>query len=235
GRVLHALDEAGLAGNTLVIYCSDHGEMAGQHGLWAKKCFYEEAARVPMIARWPGVTPAGATQPTICNLYDIAPTLTEIAQHEPHDFDGRSLMPMLHGTVDPERETLSEVADTGNSHTMRYLGRMIRRGPWKLWQHVRPEGEAFPPVLYHVEDDPHERTNLADAPAHAATRDGLLAALNTDWDPVGLMPGLNQQIRDYKTLLAWGRTVQPTSEDAFVNPGGELEDAIELRSLEQPA
>lgn len=231
GRVLGAVDDAGLADNTVVIYCSDHGEMAGQHGLWAKKCFYEEAARVPMIARWPGVTPAGSTQPTICNLYDLAPTLCEIGRHEPHDFDGQSLLPQLHGETDTDRETLSEVVDTGNQRDIRHVGRMIRRGPWKLWQHTQPDGETYPPALYHVDTDPHERTNLGEAPEHAATRDDLLAALNAGWDPVGLLPGLAQQCRDYKTLTAWGRTVQPASDDAFVHPGPELEEQIELRSL----
>ena len=54
GRLMKAVDEAGLADNTIFVFTTDHGEMFGAHGRRAKLIFYEEAARVPMLMRWPG-------------------------------------------------------------------------------------------------------------------------------------------------------------------------------------
>ena len=59
GRLLGALEETGQLQNTLVIYTSDHGEMAGEHGMWRKSNFYEHSARVPLILSWPEGLPAG--------------------------------------------------------------------------------------------------------------------------------------------------------------------------------
>ncbi|MGW8178605.1 MAG: sulfatase-like hydrolase/transferase, partial [bacterium] len=74
GRILDCLDETGLAGNTLVIYCSDHGEMAGDHNCWWKSNYYEGSAGIPMMARLPGIVPAGAVCDAVCNLMDLGPT-----------------------------------------------------------------------------------------------------------------------------------------------------------------
>ena len=79
GRILAALDDTGLDRNTLVVYCSDHGEMAGEHGCWWKSCYYEGSVGVPLIARWPGVVPANTVSPVICSLLDLAPTWVEMA------------------------------------------------------------------------------------------------------------------------------------------------------------
>ena len=62
GRILDKLEQLGLAERTLVIYASDHGEMAGEHGCWWKSNYYEGSVGVPLIARLPGVIPAGRDQ-----------------------------------------------------------------------------------------------------------------------------------------------------------------------------
>ena len=54
GQVLRALEENGLAENTLVLYTTDHGEQAGEHGLWWKQTMHEASARVPAVVSWPG-------------------------------------------------------------------------------------------------------------------------------------------------------------------------------------
>ena len=59
GAVLSALKQTELETNTIVIYCSDHGEMLGEHGMWWKSTFYDGASRVPLIVAWPNQITAG--------------------------------------------------------------------------------------------------------------------------------------------------------------------------------
>ena len=59
GRLIDRLEADGILDDTLVVYCSDHGEMLGSHGLWHKMAPYEECLRVPLILRYPGCFPAG--------------------------------------------------------------------------------------------------------------------------------------------------------------------------------
>lgn len=79
GRILSELDELGLADNTLVLFASDHGEMLGDHWAWQKQCSYEPAIRVPMILRFPGRAPAGATNDDFVDLLDLLPTIAGAA------------------------------------------------------------------------------------------------------------------------------------------------------------
>ena len=75
GRLMEALDRLGLAGNTIFVFTSDHGEMFGAHGRRAKYIFYEEAARVPFLIRWPGHIPPKLTSDALLGTPDIMPTL----------------------------------------------------------------------------------------------------------------------------------------------------------------
>src|SRR5207249_11163916 len=98
GQVLRALDEHGLAENTLVVYNSDHGEQAGEHGLWWKQTFYEASARVPLIVSWPGVIPADRRCPRVVSTLDLTATLLDVvgAPALP-DMQVRSLLGLLGG------------------------------------------------------------------------------------------------------------------------------------------
>ena len=91
-------DESGqLREDTVVVYTSDHGELAGEHGLWWKNDFYEQSARVPLIVSWPGPRGAsGARFRGAVSLLDLARTLVELAgAPEPGDLDGHCLRPGL--------------------------------------------------------------------------------------------------------------------------------------------
>ena len=108
GRMIAALEESGQRENTLVIFTSDHGEMLGDHGLLMKGCrFYEGAVRVPLILSWPGLKSPGrfergVVSPALVELTDIAPTLAELAGLSLHRAHGRSLVPLLQGSVSAE-------------------------------------------------------------------------------------------------------------------------------------
>jgi choline-sulfatase len=233
GEVLDALDETGLAENTLLVYCSDHGEMAGEHGLWCKSCYYEGSAGVPLIARLPGVTAAGSRTDAVCSLLDLGPTLCELAGAEPMtDVDGRSLLPLTGGRRpdDWPDETFSELADLeywprrpGSGYQ---ASRMIRSGRWKLW--LDADAEKLPPVLFDLQEDPGEKRDLGASPEHAEVRRGLLARLNEGWDPGEVARASAELTADREVLRAWGRAVKPPSPEALPVPADWSEDDVEF-------
>ena len=99
GRVLDALEQSGRADNTIVIFTADHGDMAGGHGMaWkSTQAFYDEIARIPMIASWPGHIAPGKTD-AAASLVDLPPTILELTgQSVPAHMQGKSLAALLQG------------------------------------------------------------------------------------------------------------------------------------------
>lgn len=215
GQVLGKLDETGLARDTLVIYASDHGEMAGEHGCWWKSNYFEGSAGVPMIARLPGTVPAGSSSDEICNLMDLGPTMAELAgAPQMPSVDGQSLWQVLQGQEDGRRsgETYSELGPTRGEAP----SRMIRRGPWKLYKYA----DDTPPVLFNLDEDPEEWHDRAADPSLVDLRQELLSALYNDWDPDEVRTDCERQAQDMKLLSAWGRAVQPPHPDSLPVPEG---------------
>ena len=213
GRILDTLDTAGLAGSTLVVYTSDHGEMAGAHGCWWKSNYYEEAVGVPLVARLPAVVPAGARNPVICSSMDLGPTLIEMADgmRLPRA-DGRSLWKELHGEKDETRpeETFSEfVGDWGDLPP-----RMVRSGAWKLYDYA---GDTAP-ALFNLEEDPEEMNDLGSDSRHEAVRARLLQRVYDGWDPEHVLRAIDEDAKDMAILTEWGEAVQPLLDDTLPVP-----------------
>ena len=179
GRMLAALERTGQADNTLVIFTSDHGEMLGDHGLLLKGCrFYEGLVHVPLILRWPGQIPAGATTDALVELTDLAPTLLDAAGGDvPRHMAGRSLLPLLRGTTTEHRDAVRceyyealSMAPGDRAGWSNSRATMIRDRRYKLAvYHGHPIGE-----LFDLEHDPHEHDNLWDSARHAEVRFDLL-------------------------------------------------------------
>lgn len=182
GRLIATLEKTGLADNTIIVITADHGEMMGERGMWFKQHFFEWAAKVPLIIRMPERwKPARVSQNV--SLIDLMPTMLDAAKGEAFDdyanpIHGRSLVAALGGDTSAMTDTaISEFAADGSTGP----SRMVRQGPWKLmWL------EGVDTLLYNVKDDPNERTNLADDPAHAETRQQLEKVLFDGFDPDGL-------------------------------------------------
>jgi len=96
GRLLAALDDAGLADNTIIVLWSDHGWKLGEYNGWGKMSNYEIDTRVPFIIAAPGMKTAGQSTDTPVELLDIFPTLCDMAGIPTPDFvQGTSLLPLL--------------------------------------------------------------------------------------------------------------------------------------------
>lgn len=105
GRLLAAIDAAGIRDDTIVVFTSDHGEMLGAQGRRAKNIFYEEAARVPFLMRWPQRIPAGRVSDACLNTPDIMPTLVSMAGLPvPSKAEGMDLSHCAYGQPGPEPE-----------------------------------------------------------------------------------------------------------------------------------
>ena len=183
GRLLDALDEGGLAENTVVVYTSDHGESLGEHGLWRKMNFYEQSARVPLQVRWPGAIEGGQRFGDAVSLVDLTATILDIAgvpleRRRFWQVDGDSLLPMMRG----EDEAWKDEAFVEHlAHGTDRARAMLRSGSWKL-----SYGHGDPPEieLYDLNADPGEFTNLAGALEHRETQQRLVRLLLEIWgDP----------------------------------------------------
>ncbi len=227
GQVLETLEKTGLAENTLVIYTSDHGEMAGEHGCWWKSNYYEGSAGIPLIARWPGIVSAGSESHAVCNLMDIGPTFAEVAGTRISlPVSGQSLCTTLRAGSDDEwcNETFSELVDMKHSEPL--PSRMIRSGPWKLWKFH--DSEELPPALFNLDQDPNELNDLGCNPAFADVRERLLKRLCQDWNPDEVVEKSRRNCQHFEVLRQWGRTVKPDSPDAMIYPPAEFEEDVEL-------
>lgn len=151
--VIGTLREQGLLDNTILLFTSDHGDMLGKHGLWAKKLYYEESARVPMIlvgASGGEELGCGSVDDRLVGWQDIMPTLLELAGLPiPTSVQGRS---MLSGT---RRDMLYGEVSRGAQAT-----RMVHTGRYKLIYY--PAGNQV--QLFDLEEDPEELVDIAGHP-----------------------------------------------------------------------
>ena len=174
GRLLDFLDREGLRENTVVIYTSDQGFFLGDHGWYDKRFMYEESIRMPFLARWPEVIPAGSKQAAMALNVDFAPTFIEMAGLKvPADLQGRSLVPLLRGERPADwraRWYYRYYHDPGHHNTRAHYG--VRTETHKLiyfWKKDQWE-------LYDLVKDPAELRNLYGDPTAA----GLVAELKRE-------------------------------------------------------
>jgi choline-sulfatase len=202
GRLLDAIDGSRLRENTVVAYTSDHGEMAGHHGIWQKQCFYEPAVRVPLLLRLPEHQDGRrrpARVPGDVSLVDLLPTLREFAglPVEP-DLPGRSL---CRGPDLPPRPAFAEYHAQG----MVDGGFMLKRGRHKYCAYV-----GHRPQLFDLVADPWERTDLSGDPAYA----GLLAELAGQLDRIVTPESADRRAKADQRRRRAGRGSRRSPEDS---------------------
>jgi arylsulfatase A-like enzyme len=190
-RVLGALDELGLAENTLVIYTTDHGDMCGSHGMMDKHyCMYDDILHVPLLVRWPGVTrPGQSVDAPVCHALDLAATFAELSgQPVPSGYQGFSLRRAIRDASDwPRRHT---VATYHGSQFGLYSSRSLRTDRWKYIWNLTDVDE-----LYDLRADPWETRNLVAEDEHIRILAELRGTLAEELEQLG-DPLMNLFCRD---------------------------------------
>ena len=190
GRVLDALDREGLKENTLVVFLSDHGDMLGDHELFAKgPFFYDPSVKVPFMMRFPGVVPEGTVVEQLVQPHDLGATFLSLAGYAERETD--ALMPGLVNLLSALKEenmyrdyAVCLYRNTSISDEKIYFdppihATMLRTEAWKLTVYHHPNRAVNPAdgELYDMISDPGETMNLWDNPEHSAVRQELISRM----------------------------------------------------------
>lgn len=161
GRVLDAVEELGLANETVVVHTTDHGDFTGGHRQFNKgPLMYEETYHIPLQVRWPGVVKPGTSSEALVNLLDLMPTFLEIAGiDQPEGIDGHSICPQLNGANASGRDAI--FAEFHGDEFGLYSQRMVRTDEHKFVYNTFGVNE-----LYDLEDDPGELHNRINHPEY---------------------------------------------------------------------
>lgn len=207
GVLLRFLDDKGLAENTIVVYCADHGDYACEHGIMEKApgICSDAITRIPYLWRWPGKFKAGHKAEEIVETVDMSATLCRLAGlADLETSDGRDISRLLTGgTGEVHKVGVTEFA----------WSKSLRKGPWRL-VYYPPEmfAKSYPDgfgELYNLADDPWEMRNLFFEPAHQEKVRELQADL-IEWLITTTRPAtvLGSQVpRTEQTLERYGTTM----------------------------
>jgi arylsulfatase A-like enzyme len=178
GRLLDWLDATGQAGETIVIFTSDHGEMLGDHYLLHKLGWFDQSYHVPLIVRGPGVASGGIVD-TYTEHVDVLPTICELLDAEtPLQCDGRSLTPWLRGDAPDDwrrdvhfefdfRDPDSDLLEQAFGLTLEECSLAVLRDDHG--KYVQFSGHpALPSIFFDIDADPAQINNVAADPAYAA-------------------------------------------------------------------
>jgi choline-sulfatase len=183
GEILAALGVIRQSENTIVVFVSDHGDMLGERGLWFKMNFFEGSARVPLMIAAPDLPAARIDAPV--STLDLVPTLAELAGIDLDDvmpwIDGETLVGLgpHAGRVTPVR--MEYAAEASYAPLV-----ALRQGKWK---YIHCELDS--PMLFDLEADPHELTNLAGNPADLDIAATFAQDVHQLWD----MTGFDTEVR----------------------------------------
>ena len=188
-RLLNALDELGIADDTIVVFTSDNGYYLGEHGLGDKRSAYDESLRIPLLVRYPRRFPKGAVRDEMVLNIDVAPTFLQLAGVPvPREMQGRSWVPLLTERNTPWRQSfLAEYFFEARYPSTPTIV-AVRTTDAKL---IKYPGHDEWTELFDLARDPYETKNLVRDPQHQT----LLARMNAELE--AQVKATNFHIPDY--------------------------------------
>lgn len=182
-KLLDRLDTLGLSDDTLVVFCSDHGDMLWSHGWMKKQSPYEESIAVPLLMRWPNGLPSGSECDALIGTVDLLPTLGGLLGWElPVNVEGRDLSAALRGNSPAAQEKFPGsvlIANHVDGDEAAVQGMPTWRGVRTATHTYAERAGRRPWLLFDNVADPDQMNNLIDQPGAAACRGGLQQELTT--------------------------------------------------------
>jgi choline-sulfatase len=218
GRIIKAAEQ--LPGDTWIVYASDHGDMAGDRGMFWKRNMLEGAVRVPMLwyplrqEQSAAKLGRGITVDAPVSLLDLAPTFVGITEGPalPQQ-DGSDLSRLLDGTEAAEfdkwklRPLFMELANPQDG-----IIRSVIRDKMKLIYFAGYDCH----LLFDLARDPQETTNLWSSPDYEAIREELLQLiLGDEWEPSAIQARIHSSEANHRYLTAWGKQVGMGTSDLW--------------------
>jgi choline-sulfatase len=226
GDLLLRLEHDGLLENTIIVYSTDHGEMAGEHGVWWKNGWYEACTRVPFIFSLPeqrrGECPQHVCQ-TPVGLIDLYPTLCSFAGAEiPDGLDGVDISAAVRGeALSPERPIFCDALTPRWGKGTEF--RMIR---WEQYKYVRFREHS--PLLFDLQADPGEQKNLVDCATGQAKaaldKLRVLAETSMDFDEAEK----ERLERDGDLRRQYAQNLPVSTGNLYIMPSGKLLNADDV-------
>lgn len=180
GRIIQHLKDTGQYERTLIVVTSDHAEMLGEHYVWGKEIYFDPSFHLPLVIRDPRPE-ADATRGKLIEDFseaiDVMPTVLEwLGLEIPRTSDGASLLPLIHGEKPEDwrdavffehdfRNVRSQAVETALGIPSDKCSYAVVRDDRYKYVHFA----ALPPLLFDIANDPKERVNLANDPAHVPT------------------------------------------------------------------
>jgi len=175
GVLFDWLEETGRMKDTMIVLTSDHGDFLGDHWMGEKTFFHDASVKVPLIIYDPSEE-ADPTRGTVCDApveaIDLVPTFLDVAGGAPlgHILEGRSLLPLLHGATEWDRDRVICEYDFAATPLAEKLGLSVRDAVMfmvadKDWKLIHFEG-GFRPILFDLKNDPNELNDLGESTEH---------------------------------------------------------------------
>jgi arylsulfatase A-like enzyme len=210
GEIVAALERQGILDDTVIIFTTDNGLLNGEHGMVDKRTMHEPSIRVPLVVRYPGLTPAN--QPKVVEQMilhvDMAPTILDLCGAEPlKETHGKSWKRLVQGHADGWRKAWFYEYNYEKQFPYTPNVRGIRTDDWVYMHYPHGDGKAdrHKAELYNLKADPLELRNLAQDPNQAARIIEMRRELSRLMTETGLvqdrMPldeGIKQTLPDLK-------------------------------------
>jgi N-acetylglucosamine-6-sulfatase len=212
GRLYDLLRQRGELDNTVIVFMTDNGLLNGEDGMVDKRTMHEPSIRLPLVVRYPGLTPAD--KPKVIEqqvlTVDMAPSLLELCGAPPlQNIHGRSWVKLVRQGDSEWRKSWFYHYNYEKQFPYTPNVRGVRTEQWKYMHY--PHGDGGPDrhmaELYNIEFDPEERHNLIDNPKYADVVGGLKVELDRLMCQTGLTPetdkmpideGIKKELPDQK-------------------------------------
>jgi uncharacterized sulfatase len=163
GRLLDAVNENGLAENTLIVFWSDHGFLLGEHGQWMKQLLFDPSPRTPLIIYDPSAKGNGKSSDRAVELLSLYPTVAEWAGlQKPANLEGASLRPLLDDPASAKWDHAAYSQVTRMRNRKRIMGYSVHTPQYR---YTEWDGGRAGTELYDHKSDPDELHNLTADPA----------------------------------------------------------------------